>query len=319
MKEYKTLHELIGILQSRGLIIDDPRDAEAFLSGVNYYRFTGYALPFLTDREHYKPGSTFGKIQAIYTFDRQLRDLFAEALEVIELTFRTVMAREVARKIGAAGYLDPDNYRDEDSYNEAIDPVWADYEQSEERCVQHFKRQDEVPPIWAIVEVASFGHLSRLFKALKNEYRDPVSKLYGFDSSKFMCSLLQHLCVLRNRCAHHSRIYDLPWGQRDEAKDVSADPNVASRRRQLYIFPEHKEWSKLKAIGVRVHPYRPAFYQAALLYRFLKYTPANVFDVADWKKRAADLLLAAPGAPEVGLNLKGLLGVPPNPLTSPFW
>ena len=42
-KVYKSIPELVDLLRSRGLVIDvDDATVEQFLSGVNYYRFTGY-------------------------------------------------------------------------------------------------------------------------------------------------------------------------------------------------------------------------------------------------------------------------------------
>ena len=41
-KVYKSIPELVDLLRSRGLVIDvDDATVEQFLSGVNYYRFTG--------------------------------------------------------------------------------------------------------------------------------------------------------------------------------------------------------------------------------------------------------------------------------------
>lgn len=320
MKEYKTIADLIALMTRRGLEIDRPiEEVRGVLEGINYYRLTGYALPFLSDRERFKSGAKFSEVMAIYDFDRKVRDKFSEALEVVELTFRTFFARELGKATGALGYRDAQNYTNAAVYSSAIRQVLADYDQSKERRAQHFRRQGEHPPVWAIVEVASFGHLSYLFRALKPELRKPIADLYGFTGSQFFSSILQHLCVLRNRCAHHSRIYDLPWGQRDEAKDVSLDPEEASRRKQLYIFPELKEWQILKRNGFRIENRRPLFYQAALIYRVLKMTPKAAFDHLKWKQEAAALFRQDGSLKVCGSSIARLLGIPSDPLSSPLW
>lgn len=320
MKEYKTIKELIALMQARGLELDRPeKEVREVLEGINYYRLTGYALPFLSNREQFKLGAKFSEVMAIYDFDRTVRDKFAKALEVIELTFRTFFARELGKATGALGYRDYENYTSLEAYNSAMQQIHADYEQSNERCAHHFRQQGEHPPVWAIVEVASFGHLSRLFNALKPELRQPIANLYGFTGSRFFASILHHLCVLRNRCAHHSRIYDLPWGQRDETKDESTDPEEANRRQQLYKFPELNEWRDLKRRGFRIENRRPLFYQAALIYRVLKMTPKAAFDYETWKRDTADLFQCAISLKVCGSSIAELLGIPPNPLTSPLW
>jgi len=45
-KPFTTHDEQLDILQKRGLIIADRKGAGAFLSYCNYYRFSGYVLPF---------------------------------------------------------------------------------------------------------------------------------------------------------------------------------------------------------------------------------------------------------------------------------
>ena len=46
-KPFKTVAEQIALLEGRGLSVDiDASDFAAFLRSVNYYRFTGYAIPF---------------------------------------------------------------------------------------------------------------------------------------------------------------------------------------------------------------------------------------------------------------------------------
>ena len=318
-KTYKSIPELVELMRSRGLDMAGDEDAVSqFLRGVNYYRFTGYTLPFLCTREKFKPGSKFSEVRAVYRFDRELRLLMSDALGVVELTFRTHFARELSRMLGAEAHLEKEAFRPGE-YERAMKYLWADFEGSTERCAQHFKHSGENPPVWALVDVTTFGHLSRLFRALRNDYRAPIAKCYGYDSSKALCSLIQHLCVLRNRCAHHSRLYDLPWGQHDEPKDVERGSDEDNRRRFLYIFPELPEWTTLKQSGFPLPRFYSLFYQLALIYRFLLATPEEVFDHVGWKSRVAALLSEVPKVSAHGVDLKRLLGIPDDILASPVW
>ena len=84
-KPFLELRDLIALLRARGLDVDiSDADAEAYLSTVNYYRFTGYAVAFQSDREHFKMGARFSDIQAIYAYDRRLRELVFSAAEAVE-------------------------------------------------------------------------------------------------------------------------------------------------------------------------------------------------------------------------------------------
>lgn len=68
-KPFKTYDEQIEILSSRGLYIENLKDAKVILSQVNYYNLiNGYRTPFLDNassnkvEDVYKPGSSFEEI-----------------------------------------------------------------------------------------------------------------------------------------------------------------------------------------------------------------------------------------------------------------
>src|SRR3989338_4540236 len=90
----------IGLLKSRGLVVKSPPTAEAFLSQVNYYRFSAYCLPFESARHQFKTGVTFEEIRELYEFDRHLRFLIDEALEIIEIAMRSAVAYHLSHKYG---------------------------------------------------------------------------------------------------------------------------------------------------------------------------------------------------------------------------
>ena len=83
-----TFEEQLSILESRNLIVEDEEFALSVLRRLNYYRFTGYLLPFKTDNK-YVDGTTFGRVYNIYEFYRRLRGLLIGMLEGIEVRFRT--------------------------------------------------------------------------------------------------------------------------------------------------------------------------------------------------------------------------------------
>jgi len=317
-KDFKSVPELVALLSSRGLDIDVARlEAESYFLGVNYYRFTGYAIPFLESREKFREGSRFSDVRKLYWFDRKLRALASEALGVIEQTFRTNFARELAKQLGPLAYRESCAFRN-DEYESALSMVMADYEHSVERCAHHFKFHKIDPPIWALVEVTTFGHLSKLFRALKNEYRAPIARCYGYESSKAVASLFQHLCVLRNRCAHHSRLYDLPWGQQDDPHDRRPDDNQVDKHR-TYIFQMLPEWRQLEESKIEISRYYALFYQLALIYRFLVMTPKSAYDSKEWKERVILLLQELPCVSAMGVDLKSRLQIPEDIDHSPIW
>ena len=290
-KPFRTVAEQVALLEGRGLMMDvDPAEFAAFLRSVNYYRFTGYAIPFQTDREHFAKGAKVSDILALYAYDRKLRDLLFEALEVIELTFRTVFAHEAARAHGPLGYLDAANFTDASKHGKAVVRLQDEIDRSKEQCILHFKKNYQNPPVWSIVEIASFGALVHFFRMMCETDQNRVATAYGMKGN-YAASYTQHLCVLRNLCAHHGRLYDHQWD---------------------YRFSPLVEWA-----GLPIPKWRPFFYQCALVYRFLAPTEKVAFDREGWKARLTKLMDETPTNPV--FDARARAAIPSDPFNSPYW
>ncbi|RME59189.1 Abi family protein, partial [Candidatus Parcubacteria bacterium] len=70
------------------------------------------------------------------------------------------------------------------------------------------KYDEELPCIWAAVEVMSLGQISRWYADL-NARRDRkvIADEYGMDE-RVLRSFLHHLTTVRNLCAHHARLWN---------------------------------------------------------------------------------------------------------------
>lgn len=103
-KPWLSFRDQVSRLQSRGLIVSDVQAAMDFLRHVNYYRFSGFCLAFESSRHQFSDGVTFEQVRTAYQFDRVVRDIVTEALEVVELDFRTAVAHHFGQKYGAFGH-----------------------------------------------------------------------------------------------------------------------------------------------------------------------------------------------------------------------
>ena len=76
--------------------------AQHYRTYISYYRFCGYAIEFegapVNGEKRYRQGATFEQVLDCYVFDRKLRLLVIDAIERIEIAFRTVMINELALK-----------------------------------------------------------------------------------------------------------------------------------------------------------------------------------------------------------------------------
>lgn len=74
---------------------------------------------------------------------------------------------------------------------------------------EHFRKYSEpdLPPVWKTLEVISMGTLSKLYANFSDSAaKHAVAREFGLKHHKFLRSWLECLAVLRNCCAHHSRL-----------------------------------------------------------------------------------------------------------------
>ncbi|MBQ6204596.1 MAG: Abi family protein [Prevotella sp.] len=72
-KPYTSAHDLVSLLQSRGLTITDGTKAEQYLEYIGYYRLSAYMYPLLQmpkEQHRYKPNTTFESWLTIVTLTR---------------------------------------------------------------------------------------------------------------------------------------------------------------------------------------------------------------------------------------------------------
>lgn len=235
VKPVLSVADCILRLQSKGLIIANMHSAERFLRAVGYFRFRGYALPFmqvapagfLHGTREFKPGTSFEQIQQVYDFDRALRSLVMEQIDRIEVAVRAAILQELNGHFGAHWYLDFTKVIFKEAADQArwFAEVAKEIDRSKsQQFISHYQStytNPRLPPSWAVAECLSFGKWSTLYKQLAHG-KNVIAK--GFDlSAPILESWLHSLNNLRNACAHHSRIWNrsLPFNPQTHPHHVS--------------------------------------------------------------------------------------------------
>src|SRR5690606_30859026 len=89
--------------------------------------------------------------------------------------------------------------------------AWAhEIRRSRETFFCHFSNNydEALPPLWAAVEVLTFGQLSQWYaNSRHSKDRNRVARQFGMDE-KIFTSFLHHLTPVRNLCAHHARLWN---------------------------------------------------------------------------------------------------------------
>ena len=214
-KKALTLREQVELLRSRGMSIADDAKAEHYLGFINYYRLAAYWLPFEADHatHAFRPGTTFDLVLDHYVFDRNLRVLLIDAIERVEVALRTQFAYRLAHACGPHALLDSGRFHAKApgwSYKGYRQSLEEEFQGSKEIFVQHLrsKYEEPLPPIWAAVEIMTLGQLSKWYANLGHRRdRNLVAHVFDFDESNLV-TFLHHLVVVRNLCAHHSRVWN---------------------------------------------------------------------------------------------------------------
>jgi abortive infection bacteriophage resistance protein len=200
-------------LIDRGLIVENVGKALHLLESVSYYRISGYWYPLLADKQlhTFKEGSTFETAFQLYCFDRELRLLINSELEKIEVAVRAKMIYVLSQKFGGHWFQNLALFKDPIKFQtQILNKLKEECERSDEEFIKAFyeKYADPLPPSWMIMEIVSFGTLSKLYSQLApgKEKRD-IAHHFGLPDSVFS-TWLHSIVYLRNVCAHHSRLWN---------------------------------------------------------------------------------------------------------------
>ena len=157
------------------------------LNDISYFRLIkAYSLNLKPRNGNYYTGVTFEHIVELYLLNSNFRQLIFPEIEKVEINVRCRISNFFAENYGVLGYYDSDKYRN-----------------SKAPFVKKFRENYEGGqlPIYALVEVFSFGTLSKFYKNMKNGDKKIVAKLFCVGYT-YLESWLESIAYVRNICAH---------------------------------------------------------------------------------------------------------------------
>lgn len=236
-KEFKTNNQLVEILEFRGMAVKDRSRAERKLAQIGYYRLSGFWYPcrsfgafdISTRKERrgdlFQPNIDFDLITELYLFDKKLRQLMMDAIERIEVHIRSVMAQYLG-ELNQLAYEDV-SFVNPRYTNEIYDKrkrvskksKWENWQAKHQKCLSQGRKQASIAwhhkcgraiPIWVATETWDFGCISMFFEILKQSHKRQICNSLSIlpKEIKVFEEWLRHISLLRNRCAHHGRIWN---------------------------------------------------------------------------------------------------------------
>jgi abortive infection bacteriophage resistance protein len=217
-----TISDQIALLKRRGMLFRNEAVACDLLKDISYYRLKGYWWDAQSDRERhlFQPNTYFEDIIERYSFDRQLRIILFEGIERIEIAVRTKLIYHLSLAYGGLWYLNPALFETalkvkdgvaKTTHLHTLDELRKELNRSQEIFIkdQQLRYPGQPVDVWKILEVASMGTLSKLYKSLKINLPEKglIAKEMGVNSPHTFSGWLEAIAYIRNIIAHHSRLW----------------------------------------------------------------------------------------------------------------
>lgn len=181
----------------------------------NYYRISGYSLT-LRNHDVFSKTATFQNIIDIYCFDHELRHILLKYLEIIEVHFKSIYTYEFTKIHGSIGYLNEQYFSDSDMYTRISSKAEEQRNKRlpHESYLKHFIKELQQPlPLWAYVDLLTIADISFLYSITEPTIQKSIALNFNVPY-KVLGRFMHSMTILRNLCAHRSRLYNRLFEQK---------------------------------------------------------------------------------------------------------
>lgn len=205
------------LMQVHNLAVGNADRARHILSTVNYYRLTTYGkhLRRKDNPELFMDGVSLDDLYSLYQFDMGLRHQILPVLEFFEIQLRAKLAYHLAMTYGSTGYTNAANFRldkqSQGSHKNLMNKFKIEVKRLDDLAFvrHHQSKYGGQFPVWAALELFSFGMLAQLCDLLIENDQWAIAREYGVTPEE-LDALIGAAVDVRNICAHYSRLYNQP-------------------------------------------------------------------------------------------------------------
>ena len=168
-KPYSSPEQIVQILKTRGMLMEDEQKVENYLMNIGYHRLSAYIYPFYKNPKEdllLKVGTTFEQALTLYRFDKKLRILLFNEIEKIEVAIRSILANVGCQELNDKYWITkPEYFANADKFNQTLTVIEKELASSKEDYIEDFRHNyvESYPPAWMITEVLSFGNLNYIY------------------------------------------------------------------------------------------------------------------------------------------------------------
>lgn len=273
-KPYQTPSDLIIKLKAQNLTIEDETKALKVLSSVNYFRFKIYLRPLLdVNIKQYLPNTTFENAFELYSFDEELKGVLFKIISNIEINLRTKLDHHITSFTNNPfWYLEDKYFSNSYKIQNTRISLRNEFLRSKDDFILHFKENyinnisndfKEMPPFWSISELSTFGNILSIFGTLdktsfvlpqNKNVLDNLSQEFGAKNLKELNSWLKLIRDVRNRVAHHSRVWNCnyrePYGIR-QLLDETLQPSQPNKIYLFFVILERMQQNNIIDVSIR--------------------------------------------------------------------
>ena len=160
-------------------------------------------------------GTTFEELYALFTFDRNIRNIFFKNLLIIENNIKSLISYQLSKKYGfkEKDYLNPKNFSDDSLKVRQVRDVLEKVKRQirlngrKHSATIHYIDNYGYIPLWILVKVLSFGLIGEFFNIFKDSDKLEIANFYNLDVNTFSI-YLNILSNYRNLCAHEDILFE---------------------------------------------------------------------------------------------------------------
>ena len=256
--------EQVENLKNLGLVIEREIEAEDLLNHISYFRLIkAYSLGLKPKNGKYYDNITLDQIVQLYRFNEELRHSMFQIIETIEVTLRCRISNHFSVKHGVLGYNDSNNFENEEYHSE----FKADIDEEVKRnlkspFVRNFKNNyvDGEIPFYALIELFSFGMLSKFYRNMLPEDKKEIALTYNVGYT-YLESWFENIAYVRNICAHYGRLYNAKLAKKPNLYKQYAENGIRNDRVFAtllcikHIIPEDRWKTFIEGIKIIIQKY----------------------------------------------------------------
>lgn len=219
-EKYNIIDEQIENLKLKGLRFRNEELAKEIILNENYYFLTyGYEEIFLNlknTKSGYEDETYFEELYAIYNFDRELKNLIFDYINIVETKLKSYIAYEYIEKYGEEDLLKRENLDNSFKSNLKLDKIKKQVDENIENASKNNKdlqlyidKDGYLKPL-IMVKYFMFGNIINLYSIMKKGDKEKIASHFK-QSSYVVEKKLKMLNVIRNICAHGGILFNFKY------------------------------------------------------------------------------------------------------------